>query len=72
MEEPDWTANGDIHDYKILRLNDSLFKNPSVAISLTYGYLRKTLRSVEFYQKTAPSTLDPFFAERLADYTKET
>lgn len=71
MEEPDWTANGDIHDYKILRLNDSLFKNPSVAISLTYGYLRKTLRSVEFYQKTAPSTLDPFFAERLADYTKE-
>ena len=69
LEEPDWTANGDINDYKILRLNDALFKNPSVAISLTYGYLRKTLKSVEFYQKEAPSTLDPFFAERLSDYT---
>ena len=71
IEEPDWTANGDINDYKILRLNDALFKNPSVSISLTYGYLRKTLKSVEFYQKEAPSTLDPFFAERLSDYVKE-
>ena len=71
IEEPDWTANGDINDYKILRLNDALFKNPSVSISLTYGYLRKTLKSVEFYQKDAPSTLDPFFAERLSDYVKE-
>ena len=67
MEEPDWTANGDPNDYKILRLNDALFKNPSPVVSLSYGYLRKQLRSPEFYKKTAPSHLDPLFVSKLSE-----
>ena len=67
MEEPDWTANGDPNDYKILRLNDALFKNPSPVVSLSYGYLRKQLRSPEFYNKTAPSHLDPLFVSKLSE-----
>ncbi len=71
MEFPDWSANGDLEDYQILRLNDALFKNPSPVVSLSYGYLRKQLLSPELYQKTAPSHLDPLFIANLSSVIDE-
>ena len=67
-EFPDWTANNpNLEDYKILRLDMALFKNPSPIVSLSYGYLKKTLLSPEFYKKTATSNMDPLFMETLSD-----
>ena len=71
MEFPDWSANGDLEDYQILRLNDALFKNPSPVVLLSYGYLRKQLLSPELYQKTAPSHLDPLFIANLSSVIDE-
>lgn len=65
-EEPDFGPNGDVNDYVILRLNDALFKSPSVTVSLSYGYLKKQLLSPEFYEKTAVSHLDPLFVSKLS------
>lgn len=71
MERPDFTRNGDWNDYKILRLNDALFKNPSPTVSLSYGYLRKQLLSPEFYEKRETSHLDALFTEHLDEILPE-
>lgn len=68
MEFPDFTMRGNPNDWQILRLNDSLFYNPSALVSMPYGYLRKQLISTELYEKTAPSHLDPLWVPRLSDY----
>lgn len=65
-ERPDFSANGDISDYTILRLNSALFKNPSPIVSLSYGYLRKQLLSPELYHKHEDSHLDPLFVVNLS------
>lgn len=71
-EEPDFSPiTGDPEDYKVLRLNDALFKSPSPTISLSYGYLRKQLLSVEFYQKRGISHLDPLFVPQLSSIIPE-
>ena len=71
MEFPDFTRNGDHEDYQILRLNASLFRNPSPTVSLSTGYLRKQLLSPEFYKKDAPSYLDALFVDKLSDVIKQ-
>lgn len=70
-EYPDWTKAGDPNDYQILSLNNALLKNPSALISMSYGYLRRLLISAEFYERTAPSNLDPLFVRKLADYVDD-
>lgn len=67
LEYPDFGPNGNHEDYQILRIDDSLFYNPSASVSLKYGYLRKQFESTTFYNKTAPSTLDPLLSPILAD-----
>lgn len=67
MEYPDFGPNGNPTDYQILRIDDSLFYNPSPSVSLKYGYLRKQFESPTFYEKRAPSHLDPMLAPVLAD-----
>lgn len=62
-----FSTNDDPKDYKILRLNDALFKNPSAVVSLSYGFLKKQLVSPELYDKTEPSQLDPLFVRTLSD-----
>lgn len=70
-EYPDWTRAGDPNDYQILSLNNALLKNPSALISMSYGYLRRLLVSAEFYERTAPSNLDPLFVRKLADFVDD-
>lgn len=67
MEYPDFGPGGNHTDYQILRIDDSLFYNPSPSVSLKYGYLRKQFESPTFYEKRAPSHLDPLLAPVLAD-----
>ena len=66
-EFPDFGPNGDHDDYQILRIDSALYNNPSPMISLCHGHLKKQLLSPQFYEKTAPSHLDPLFAPVLAD-----
>lgn len=66
-EFPDFGPNGDPEDYQILRIDDSLFHNPSPFVSLSYGFVKKQLTSPQFYKKTKPSHLDPFFAPTVGD-----
>lgn len=71
LEYPDFSAAGNPYDWQIIRLNDSLYYNPSALVSLPYGYLRKQLLSTELYEKTAPSHLDALFVPNLSQYLPE-
>lgn len=64
---PDFGPGGDHEDYQILRIDDALYNSPSPLISLCHGHLKKQLLSPQFYQKEAPSYIDPLFAPVLAD-----
>lgn len=66
-ETPDFGPNGDPEDYQILRIDDSLYHNPSPFVSLTYGFVKKQITSPQFYKKSAPSQLDPLFAPTIGD-----
>lgn len=66
-EFPDFGPDGDHEDYQILRIDDALYNSPSPLISLCHGHLKKQLLSPQFYQKDAPSYIDPLFAPVLAD-----
>lgn len=69
FEYPDFTANGNPDDYRILSLGDSLYKSPSPAISLRTANLKKQIIDAGIYSnsKTKPSHLDVFFAENPYD-----
>lgn len=67
-EFPDFTRKGDPNDVNIVKLDTSLFSNPSVLVSMSYGYLRKMLVGAELYEKSAPSHADPFFVSRLSNF----
>lgn len=67
MKYPDFGPDGNLEDYQIMSINDSLYYNPSPSISLKYGYLHRQLLSTEFYKKTAVSHLDPLLAPVLSD-----
>jgi hypothetical protein len=69
FEYPDFTANGNPDDYKIMSLSDSLYKSPSPAISLRTSNLKKQIIDAGIYSnsKTKPSHLDVFFAENPYD-----
>lgn len=64
---PDFGPNGDHDDYEILSVLNSLYNTPSPIESLRRPYLKRTLLSPNFYQKTEPSAMDPLFATSLAD-----
>lgn len=68
LEFPDWSKNADPNDWQILTIDDALFDNPSVIVSISTNYLRKKLLSTSLYQKTAPSHLDPLCVVHLSDY----
>ena len=69
FEYPDFTENGNPDDYKIMSLNDSLYKSPSPAISLRTANLKKQIIDAGLYSdaKIKPSHLDIFFAENPYD-----
>ena len=66
---PDFRSTGDPTDYKIMSINDSLYKSPSPAISLRTANLKKQIIDASLYghNKTKPSHLDVFFAENPYD-----
>ncbi len=68
LEYPDWSRNGDHHDYKLMRLNEALFKNPSPLVSMAYGDLRRQLISPDFYTKDQASHMDALFVPQLSKY----
>ena len=59
LEKPNW-LNPD-EEYEILTLNEALTDNPSIAITLLYQKLAKTLYSPMSFRKIQPSIFDPFF-----------
>lgn len=71
LQFPDFGKGGNLNDYQIVKLDDAQFHNPSVLISLPYGYLRKQLTSVELYQKCQTGPLDPLYADVLSDYLSD-
>ena len=68
MEYPDFSLAGDSNDYQIMKLDDSMFRHPSVLVGMSYGYLRRGLLSPELYTKTAPGPFDSLHVSRLSDY----
>jgi hypothetical protein len=69
FEYPDFSPTGNHDDYKILRLDDSLYKSPSPAISLRSSQLKRQIIDADIYSnnKIKPSHLDIFFAENPYD-----
>lgn len=67
-ERPDFSRLGDPNDVQVLKVSDGLKHNPSALVCLSYGYVRETLISPGFYQKSAPSHLDALWVEKLSDY----
>ena len=68
LEYPDFTRAGNLNDWQIVTLNNSLQYHPSALVSIPYGFLRKQMLSTELYEKTAPSHLDTLYASTLSDY----
>lgn len=71
LEMPDFTMKGDPRDVEILKLDSALLSNPSVLVSMSYGYLKKQIIGAELYEKTAPSHLDAFAVSRLSEYINQ-
>lgn len=59
LKKPNWLNPNE--EYEILTLNEALTDNPSIAITLLYQKLAKTLYSPMSFRKIAPSIFDPFF-----------
>ena len=68
LEYPDFTRAGNLNDWQIVTLNNSLQYHPSALVSIPYGFLRKQMLSTELYEKHAPSHLDTLYASTLSDY----
>lgn len=67
LEYPDFGPNGDHENYTILRLTNSLSRNPSPLVRLSTGWLKKSLLGSTLYKADSPSHLDAFFVPILAD-----
>ena len=67
-EFPNFGMDGNLNDYQILKLDEAQLHNPSVLLSLPYGYLRKQLLSADLYKKTQTGPLDPLYVSRLSDF----
>ena len=67
-EFPDFSKGGDPNDYQILKLDDAQLHNPSVLLSIPYGFLRRQLLSPETYKKTATGPLDALYVANLSKY----
>lgn len=65
---PDFSRTGNLDDVQVMNVNMGLKRNPSALVTLSYGYVRQVLTSASFYQKSAPSHLDPLFVDRLSEY----
>ena len=59
---PEWEYPNE--PYQIITLDKALKDNPSIAISLSYGKIKKALITPSSYQKTKPSCLDLFYMEQ--------
>lgn len=66
-EMPDFSVMGNPNDYQILKLDDGIFDNPSVTMSIHYGHLRRQLASPQLYQKTKTGPLDALYLSQLSD-----
>lgn len=67
-ELPEFSVAGKPDDYQILKLDDGIFDNPSVTMSIHYGHLRRQLASPNLYQKTKTGPLDAFYVSQLSAY----
>lgn len=67
LEYPDFGPNGDHENYTILRLTNSLSRNPSPLVRLSTGWLKKSLLGSTLYKADHPSHLDAFFVPILSD-----
>ena len=68
FEFPDFGVGDNINDYQIVKLDTAQLMNPSVLLSLPYGYLRRQLLSTDLYKKTATGPLDALYVSKLSDY----
>jgi hypothetical protein len=71
LEFPNFGRDGDHTDYRIMRLTESLFRNPSPLVSMASGDLKRQFIGSDLYQKHAPSHLDALFVSDLSKYVKE-
>ena len=68
FEFPDFGVGDNINDYQIVKLDTAQLMNPSVLLSLPYGYLRRQLLSTDLYKKTSTGPLDALYVSKLSDY----
>lgn len=68
LEFPDFSAGGNQFDYQLIKLDESQIHNPSVLMSMQYGYLRQQLLGTELYEKTETSPFDPLAVPNISEF----
>lgn len=70
LEMPEWDYPNN-NNYQVLTLRRSLETNPSIAISMQFDNIAKTLYTPLSFKKTKPSQLDLFYHTNPQNYIKQ-